>query len=379
MSGKQQLPRLLWVLFVGTFFNRFGSFVNIFLVLYMISRGYNAAQAGIAASAYGIGSVIASPLGGYLADQFGRRNTIMLSMFSSAAVMLLLSQLTALLFLILLIVLAGLTTELYRPAASALIADLVQPQQRVRAFALYEFAINLGVIAGPAVAGFLANRSFLLLFVGDALTSIIFGLLALFALPSEGQKQMIQQPGQSGFSQTLLRDRSFLLFILATIAIAFVYLQYLAAFPLQVRASGLSSDVYGLLISLNGLAIVILELPLSILTQRFPKKVIIAIGFLLTGLGFGLLAFASTILMLVLTVIIWTLGEMVHSPISPAYIADLAPLHLRGRYQGTWDITWSLGLILAPLLGTVIFSWNAQYLWFLCGILGIIAAALVLW
>lgn len=378
ISGKQPLPRPLWVLFAGTFVNRFGSFVNIFLVLYMISRGYSAAQAGTAAGAYGIGSVIASPLGGYCADRLGRRNTIMLSMFSSAATMLLLSQATALPLLLLLVVLAGLTTELYRPASGALIADLAPSQQRVRAFALYEFAINLGVIVGPAVAGLLASHSFLLLFIGDALTSVIFGLLALFVLPFEAHRQEEPSQEQGGSVRVILRDRSFLLFLLATTLVALVYLQYLAALPLQMRALGLSTNIYGLLISLNGLVTVVLGLPLSVLTQRFPRKITIAVGFLLTGVGFGLVAFAPTVPLLVLTVIIWTLGEMIHSPVSPAYVADLAPPHLRGRYQGAWDMTWGIGLILAPLLGTVLFSWSASGVWFLCGLLGVIAAALVL-
>lgn len=378
-SSKQQLPHSLWILFAGTFINRFGSFVSIFLVLYMLSRGYSAPQAGAAASAYGIGSVIASPLGGYLADWLGRRNTIMLSMFSSAVTMLLLSQATDLLFLMLLVVLAGLTTELYRPASSALVADLVASQQRVRAFALYEFAINLGVIVGPAVGGFFASRSFLFLFVGDALTSFVFGLLALFALPTEGQKRIGEQQKQSASSQTQLLNRRFFLFLLATMAVAFVYLQYLAAFSLQIRELGLSDNVYGLLISLNGLAIVILQLPLSVLIQRFPRKVMLAAGFLLTGLGFSLIAFVSSVPLLALAVIIWTLGEMIYSPVSLAYVADLVPSHLRGRSQGMWEMVWGIGFIIAPLLGTLLFSWNAQALWLLCGFLGVISAVLVLW
>lgn len=190
---------------------------------------------------------------------------------------------------------------------------------------------------------------------------------------------MVQQQEQSASSQARLLNRRFLLFLLATMAIAFVYLQYLAAFPLQIRALGLSDNVYGLLISLNGLAIVVLQLPLTVLIQRFPRKVLLAAGFLLTGLGFSLIAFVAGVPLLALTVIIWTLGEMIYSPVSPAYVADLAPSHLRGRYQGMWDMVWGIGFIIAPLLGAVLFSWNAQGFWFLCGFLGVISAVLVLW
>lgn len=378
MLKALNFPRSLWVLCIGTFFNRIGGFVSVFLILYMTTRGYTAAQAGIAASAYGIGSISAAALGGYLADRIGRRNTIMLSMFASAAAMLALSQASVLWLIIVLVILAGLATELYRPASGALIADLVPSEQRVGAFALYRLAINLGVTAGSVIAGILASRSFMLLFVGDALTSVIFGLLILFALPADGRKRTEESTRQSNFFQAVLPDRGFLFLLVAGAAIAIVYLQHLSTMALQVQALGLSSTVYGLLLSLNGLAVVILELPISAITRRFSRSAMTALGFLLIGLGFGLFAIAPTIPMLALAVIVWTLGEMVQGPVASAYVADLSPDHLRGSYQGAWGMTWSIGLILAPLLGTLVFTWSATGLWLLCALLGTVAAAVVL-
>ncbi|GHO46609.1 MDR family MFS transporter [Ktedonospora formicarum] len=378
MQKALNYPRSLWVLCIGTFFNRIGGFVSVFLVLYMTSRGYTPAQAGIAASAYGIGSISAAALGGYLADRLGRRNTIMLSMFSSAVAMLALSQANVLWLIIVLVVFAGLATELYRPASSALIADLVPPEQRVGAFALYRLAINLGVTVGSVVAGILASSSFLMLFLGDALTSAIFGLLILFALPSDRRKQVELSSRQSNFFQAVLPDRRFLLFLVAGVAVAFVYLQQLSTLALQVKALGLSNTVYGLLLSINGLAVVFLELPISALTSRFSRATMTALGFLLIGLGFGMFAFASTIPLLALAVIVWTLGEMVQGPVASAYVADLSPEHLRGSYQGAWGMTWSLGLVLAPLLGAFVYTWSASGFWLLCALLGMVAAMIVL-
>ncbi|GCE22045.1 MDR family MFS transporter [Dictyobacter kobayashii] len=371
-------PRSLWVVFAGTFVNRFGGFAIEFLVFYMLARGYTVVQTGAAASAYGIGSIGAAALGGYLADRLGRRNTIVLSMFSSAATMLALSQVTPLPLIVALVALAGLTTELYRPASSALIADLVGTQQRVSAFAFYRLSINLGVTAGAAVAGVIASRSFFLLFVGDASTSVVFGLLALFALPAHTSKYTIQQHKDHAPGGSIWSDYGFLLFLLAGTVLAFVYLQQLSTLAIQVKALGLSSAVYGLLISLNGLAVVFLELPISSITQRFSKQRMIAVGFLLIALGFGLTGVASTVPLLAFTVILWTLGEMVQGPIAAAYVADLSPAHLRGRYQGASGMTWSIGLILAPLLGTILYSWNPTLFWPLCGLLAGMAAVLVL-
>jgi len=377
-ARRTHFPRSLWILFAGIFLNRFGSFVNVFLVLYMISRGYTAAQAGIAVGAYGIGSLGASFFGGYLTDRLGRRYVIVLSMFSSAATMLALSQAPTLPLIILLTGLAGMTTELYRPASSGLLADLVLPERRVTAFAWYRLAINLGFAVGPTVAGLLASRSFLLIFLGDALTSIAFGLLALFALPKSKHSSMAREPEQAELWEALRGDYRYLLFLLGSTLLAFVYFQHLSTFALQVQAYGLSSTVYGFLLSVNGVVIIFLELPISSVTRRFSTRPVIAVGWLLIALGFGLTAAAHTLPFLVITVVIWTLGEMVHSPVSATYVANLAPAHLRGRYQGIWGLTWSAGLILGPVLGTAIFSWNAVGLWLLCGALGLIAALLVL-
>ncbi len=372
-------PRPLWLLFAGIFLNRFGSFVSIFLVLYMTSRGYTAVQAGVAVGAYGVGSLGASFFGGYLADWLGRRSTLALSMFCSAAAMLALSQAQTLPLMILLTGLAGMMAELYRPASSALLTDLAPPEQRVTAFAWYRLATNLGFAASPVVAGLLASHSFLLVFLGDALTSLVFGLLALFALPrNEQRSSMIQERELDGLWRALRRDHRYLLFLLGSILVSFVYFQHLSTFALQVKADGLSNAAYGMLLSVNGTCIIFLELPISSITRRFPSRPVIAVGWLLIALGFGLISIVHTVAPLVLTVVIWTLGEMVHSPVSSAYVSNLSPAHLRGRYQGIWGLTWSAGLILGPALGSLLFSWSAVILWLLCGALGLLAALLVL-
>ena len=155
-ENLRALPRGAWILFLGTFLNKFGTFVLPFLAIYMTRMGYSTAQAGLAIAAYGIGSLCASLIGGHLADRLGRRKTIVLSMFSGAIAMLCLSQAHRLPMIVLFSGLAGLTGEIYRPASSALLADLVPAGQRVTAFAAYRMAINAGFAFGSATAGLLA-------------------------------------------------------------------------------------------------------------------------------------------------------------------------------------------------------------------------------
>jgi MFS family permease len=208
MSSLRALPRPVWILFFGTFLNKFGAFVVPFLTLYLTSQGYSLTETGIAVGAYGAGNLAASLLGGHLADKFGRRKTIVLSMFSGAAAMMLLSQMHSLSTIILLTALAGLTGEFYRPASSALLSDLVSPAQRVTAFAALRVSFNAGFAFGPAMAGLLAAYGYFWLFAGDAATSVLFGLVALFALP-RGVQAPQRNAGWGDLLQVLRRDRQF--------------------------------------------------------------------------------------------------------------------------------------------------------------------------
>jgi MFS family permease len=357
--------------------NRFGSFVLVFLVLYVKHLGYSTAAAGLSASAYGAGSIVSALLGGWIADRAGRRAALALSMFSSAAAMLALSQVHSLATILALSVVVGLTTELYRPASAALLADVVGPEQRVAAFGVWRFAINLGYAAGPVVAGLLAQHSFFLLFLGDAATSAAFGVVALVALPKGTRVAAhLEMPGES--IRAIARDRRFLLFLLASVLGAFVYFQAQTTFALQIVADGHSSVVYGALLAINGLAIVLVELPLISLTQRLPRVPVLASGLLLEGIGFGLIPLSGATAWLAFTVVVWTFGEMVFSPVAGAYVADLSPAHLRGRYSGAWGFTWGIGLVLAPSLGALLYSVAHPLVWLVCLGCGVAAAALVL-
>lgn len=371
------LPRPCWVLFGGTFINRFGSFVMPFLAIYMTREGFTAIQAGMAVSAYGAGHMFASMLGGHLADRIGRRHTIALSMFGSCAAMLALSQVHTLPLLLLFSFLVGLVGEIYRPAASALLGDLVTPEQRVAAFAMYRFAINLGFAAGPATAGFLADRSFFYVFAGDAVTSFLYGLVALFALPHGLRSSGKEEKSGEGL-RVALRDRAFTYFLGATLCLTWIEFQVHSTLPLYIAHLGYSPKAYGLLLSINGVMIVTLELVLIAWLQRYPPQSMIALGYALTGVGVAMTGLAHGIPMLALSVVVWTLGEMVFAPVTGAFVTGLAPERYRGRYMGLWHSTFSVGMLLGPFLGSLIYARSPAALWITCLLLGGVAAALAL-
>ncbi len=370
------MPRTAWILFAGTFVNRFGTFVLPFLVLYMTDRGYSKLEAGLAVAAYGMGGVGAMTLGGLLADRMGRRNSIALSMFSGAAFTLALSQARTLPLILPFAALVGMSAELYRPASSALIADVVSEEQRVTAFALYRFAINLGWAFGPALGGVMAHRSFFLLFAADAATSGAFGLIALSSLP-HGVRSSRDEERRGEAARALLADRGFLLFLGAVLAMAILYMQAASTFALHVRDSGLSEETYGLLLSLNGLIIVFAELPLSSWTMRRRPTRIIAVGSLLLGLGYLWNVVAHSAPVLATGVTLWTLGEMLESPVASAFVAGRSPRRLRGRYQGAFGATFAVAAIIGPIVGTAVYSLSPDAVWVGCGLLGVLGAWLV--
>src|SRR5437763_1053164 len=207
--------------------------------------------------------------------------------------------------IVVLTLITGSLSELYRPASYALVGDLVGEEHRVTAFGFYRFAVNLGFAAGPATAGFLADHSFTLLFIGDAATSIVYGLIALFALP-HGLRTYVKTERAGEALRVASRDKPFLLFLVATLCITTVDFQLGSTFALHVRAAGFPSRVYGLLISTNGMLIIVFELAITQWTRRFHPRRMIALGYLLAGAGFALTGFARSVPSLAGTVVIWT-------------------------------------------------------------------------
>jgi MFS family permease len=377
LSRLRALPRPAWILFLGTFLNKFGTFVMPFLTLYLTHRGFSLENAALAISAYGLGTLLASALGGHLADTFGRRKTIALSMFSGAAALMLLSQSRRLPAIIAMTFLTGATGELYRPASSALLADLVPPELRVTAFSAYRMAFNAGFAFGPATAGFLSAHGYFWLFAGNAATCLLFGLVALTALP-RGVRGSQQHGAWRHDMKVLARDHEFHRVLISAFLIALVFMQMGSTYSLHVTGQGFSPAVYGLLLSCNGLMVVLCELPLTSLTGRFPSRPVIAAGYVLIAAGFALNAAAHTVAALAACMVIFTFGEMTTMPVSTAYIAGLAPERMRGRYMGAHSLVWGAALVAAPQIGMRLFGASPALLWYGCGAVGLLAAAVIL-
>lgn len=371
------LPRDFWFLWSGTLVNRLGTFVEPFLALYLTrERGLSVRAAGLVLAVLGIGGVLSQALGGTLADRLGRRPTLAVGMFSAAAAMLLLGAARSLPLVVAGTFLIGLTLDLYRPASSALVADLVPSADRPRAYALLFWAVNLGFAVATTLAGYLAQSGYTLLFILDAATSAGFGLLVLRGVRESRPPRPERSRGSRGPGyRQVLRDRLLLALIGAQLASTCVYFQVFATLPLDMRGHGLASSAFGLVIALNGVLIVVLQPLLAGWLSRLPRVPLLAASELVVGLGFGLNGFASTTPAYAGAVVVWTLGEIAGAALASSIVADLAPPELRGRYSGLYGMTFGAAAILAPILGTATLGTAGPHaLWAGCALLGLAAA-----
>jgi len=271
----------------------------------------------------------------------------------------------------------GFFTDLYQPAVGAAIADLVPPESRTRAYGYNYWAINLGAAVAPLLAGLLAGYNYLILFIGDALTTLAFGLIVFFGIretrPMEAH-HTAHAPINERINQ-LKREPILLIFSFLTLFSGMIYMQGYVTLPLDMQSHGLGPQQYGLAIAVNGFLIILVTIPISNIASKWPRFETIAISAVLLGFGFGFTAFASTLPLFVISVVIWTLGEIAATSVAPALIADLSPMELRGLYQGIFGSAWGLSYFLGPLVGGWVYeNLGSNALWVSCLILGITLA-----
>jgi len=382
------------ILCAGTLVNRAGSFVLVFLTIYIsddLKLGVPFATACV--GVLGFGSLIASLLGGQLADQIGRRFVMLLALFGGAAMLLVMSRQTEKAPLAASIFAFAVLNDMYRPAASAMIGDLVSSEQRPLAFGLMYIAINLGFAVSPPIGGFLATYSFDWLFWGDSATTTLYAIIVLCFVaetrpktPRRGFPVIVESEDNDSSANAdatpsatipvhenipvgaalrrILSDSTFVLFCLAMLMITIVFMQGISTLPLYMRSCGLSKSWVGGLLAINGVMIFALQLPITHVLTRFDRIRVIAMGALLIGIGTGLTSFAHTPWAFALTIATWTFGEMAQAPFANAVVSDLSPPELRGRYMGLFSMCFAAAIMIgAPTGGALLDHYGGAALW----------------
>jgi MFS family permease len=325
---------------------------------------------------YGAGAFAASLVGGWMADRAGRRATMLLSFTGGAAGMLAVPFVRAPLALGLALGVLGFLVELYRPAVSAAVADLVPPEDRPRAYALLYWVINVGAAIGPVVAGLLARRSFVGLFVVDALTMLAFAGLVWRGLPETRPAADPEAAGAPPVRFVALRDPLLLGVVGLRLLWAALLFQIFVTLPIAMRDAGLSEATFGRVLALNGLLVVATSLPVARWVARRPPLRVLAASSVLMGLGWGLTGLAATAWGFAGALVVWTAGEIMSAPVTPSLVAGLAPPERRGAYLGAYNATWGLAAMLGPGLGGLVYGrFGPAVLWTACAVVGLVAAA----
>lgn len=366
-----RLPRAFWALWTCQLVNRLGGFVQPFLVLYLTQdRQVSASTAGGVVAAVGAGSVTSQFVGGWLTDRIGRRNTMLIGFLGSAAALIALGQAVSMPVIWATAFLVGLMADLFRPAVSATVADLLGPAERVRAYGLLFWAINLGFSISTVSAGVLSRLGFGPLFWINAGTSVVAAVIIWRMVPET--RPALPDTGRRALLPVALRDVTLLTVIAINIVYASVYFQGYSTLPLVMADDGLANSTYGLVIALNGVVIVLAQ-PFAVrLLGRRDRSAVLAASMLCVGLGFGLGGLVHDWWGYAGSVVVWTVGEIGFATVFGAIVADLAPVDLRGGYMGLTGTAWGFGSIAGPLLGTAALD-NAgrTAVWAACAVLGV--------
>jgi MFS family permease len=385
--GLKGLPREIWILFAATLVNRCGTMVLPFLVLYLTRvLAISVSHAALALTVYGIAALLTMPIAGRLTDRLGALFVMRCSLLLSGFVLFLFPLARHFEAILAVTFVFAILNESVRPPSLALVSELVEPEQRKQAFALSRLAVNLGMSLGPAIGGILAVYSFRFLFFADGATSILAGLVLIFAWPGtrrakasepqwddpEDLGREIEAEGPALLAAPhpaadlrAFRNRRMLYFLAALIPTQLVFFQLTSTLPVfLVRYLRLPESFYGTVFTLNTLMIVALEVPLNNATAHWSHRRTLTLGALLYAIGFGSFALASGPAGVFAAVAVWTFGEMILMPGSAAYAAEIAPAGRRGEYMGLYTMSFSFAFSVGPWLGAVLLDIHGpQMLW----------------
>jgi len=388
-----EFPPLFWIIVVTLFIDSLGSTLLFpFFALYITQKfGVGMTQAGVLLGMSSLFGLIGSVIGGALTDKFGRRRLILFGLVFSALSSLLFGLASDVRLLYFLVVIVGLLSRVSTPAHDAMLADILPPDKRQEAFGITRVVFNYSWIFGTALGGLIAARSFLALFVADAVLSLSVAIILYRLLPETKPASLIEtKQGQSFLStiagyRLVLRDLAYMGFTLAGMIVLIVYQQQYGALAVYLRdVHNIGSKSYGVMLSMTGLEVVLLQIWISRTIRKYPPFLMMTLGALFFMVGFAMIGFVKGFTFFLLAVVIATVGEMILFPTNKALAVNFAPAEMRGRYMAIYDFGWTIPATFGPAAaGLILDNYNPNLLWYVGGILCAVAAlsfyALHLW
>jgi len=372
----KDLPREIWVISLLSFINRAGSMVLPFLPIYLTSeKGYSLSTAGFIMMGYGIGSFFGNWLGGILTERVGPFRLQMLSLICSVFTYGILTFLENPYAIFGGLFAVSLIADLYRPANMSSVALLTNAEQRSRSIGLTRLAFNFGFTLGPAIGGVLVFfLDFYILFLIDALTCLIAGVLfyCFFRTRIRNEKwswKVKHEEGQAHMKY-VLGDRYMVGFFLLLFVYGLVFMQFFHAIPVYLKQEmGLSERWIGLFMASNGLLVVLFEMPVIHIFDKKNYLKLMSLGSFIVGLSFVVLI-TGIFPILFLTILFFTLGEMISFPFATTLIMNRSSDAMRGRYMAVYGMIFSLSHLISPGFGlSCADHFGFDWLWIICFIL----------
>lgn len=353
---RGEYPRQFWWLVWGSLLSSTGAaLIWPFMSIYLRERLEIplATVAGLMTLSSVMG-LLASLVVGPLVDRVGRKGAMVFSLAMSAIYYLLMTQARTLPVYAALIGVSGAFSPLYSVGANAMIADLIPQQRRTDAYALLRMVHNVGVAVGPILGGVLASVSYTLAFCVAATAYALFAVLILMAtretLPV-GESARAIRGGQAGWGP-VLRDRLFLAFVgsfAVTNMVAAIMFMLLPVYAKEQFA--LPESRYGLVVTTNALMCIFVQYSVTQVTKRHPPLLMLVVGALFYAVGVGSVALGSGLWGFIASMVVMTTGELIMTPTAVSLAAEMAPLEMRGRYMGIYNLTWGIGSGIGPVVG----------------------------
>jgi MFS family permease len=380
-----EFPRLFWVLVATFFVDTIGSTLLFpFFALYITQKfSVGMTQAGVLLGLSSLFGLIGSIIGGALTDRFGRRRMILAGLACSALSSLSFGLAEEINILYFLIIIIGLLSRIANPAYDAMLVDILPRTKQQEGFGITRVTFNLAWIFGTALGGLIATRSFLALFLIDAFISTLLTIVLYFYLPeTQPQQPTAHETEQEPFVKTIagyrfvLRDVAYLSFTLAVMISLLVYQQQYGSLAVYLRdIHHISSQNYGVMLSVAGLEVVLFQIWISRTIRRYPPFLMMGFGTLFFVAGFTMFGFVQGILSFLFCIILITIGEMITFPTNRVIVASFAPTELRGRYMAIFDLGWALPATVGPAAaGMILDNYNPDLLWYWGGLFCVISA-----
>jgi MFS family permease len=375
-------PRDFWMMIGVNFVDRLGgSLLFPFFALYITQKfEVGMTQVGVLFAAFSVSSFIGAFPGGALTDRFGRKGIIIFSLVSTSLSTLLMGFVNEFQFFLVVAFISGIFTDVGGPAYEAVFMDMLPEEKRASGFGIRRVAFNLAIVIGPVIGGFVAARSYLALFIIDAVISGIVALMVFFLIPETkpaagpGATQETTSESFAGYLK-VLRDGRFVAFTLVSLLTWLVYMNMSTTLGVFLRDEhGLPASGYGTIISINAAMVVLLQFPITRRAERKPPMLMMALGAFFIAAGLALYGFVETFWWFAVAIAILTIGEMISIPISNSVVARFAPEEMRGRYNFIYGLSWGVSFAVGPYLaGRIMDNYDPNLLWYMCGIVGMLS------